>query len=205
VRDPRDCVASLKRMSWWKRDTYHAVSAWAESIDNLEEATRRWPDAVVPVRYEQLVSETEDELKLLCARLEEDYHPAMTEPEALASVAVPERKHWHSYTRVSPTTARVGSGLAELEPWELALCDKVLAARMERHGYEPAGQGEVSVRQLARFWQVRAGRKLVQAQWRLAERRRRRREPNPVAAQLTSAQRSVSSSPGGVSSRSRLA
>jgi hypothetical protein len=43
VRDPRDCVASLKRMPWWNRPTHHSVSAWAQSIDYTDEAIRRWP------------------------------------------------------------------------------------------------------------------------------------------------------------------
>lgn len=189
VRDPRDCVASLKRMPWWGRDSYHAIAAWAESIDHLEEATRRWPAAVVPVQYERLVAEPEHELKILCARLGEDYDPAMAEPEAVASIAVPARKHWHGHTRVAPTTARVGRGLAELEPWELALCDTVLAGRMQRYGYEPASAGRASLWHVARFTEVHAARRLVRAKWLLADRRRRRREPNPVTAVLTSAQR----------------
>jgi hypothetical protein len=205
VRDPRDCVASLKRMPWWRRDSYHAIAAWAESIDHLEEATRRWPGAVVPVQYERLVAETEQELKILCARLGEDYDPAMAEPEAVAPIAVPARKHWHSYTRVGPTTARVGGGLAELEPWELALCDTVLAGRMQRHGYEPAGAGRASFRHVARFAEVRTARRLVRAKWLFVDRRRRRREPNPVAAMLTSAQLLHASASDDVSPRGRLA
>jgi hypothetical protein len=188
VRDPRDCVASLKRMSWWKRDSYHSIAVWAESIDHLEEATRRWPDAIVPVQYERLVAEPEYELKILCASLGEEYDPAMAEPEAVAAIAVPERKHWHRQTRVPPTTARVGRGLAELEPWELALCDTLLAERMQRHGYELTGTGRASVRHVARFAEVRAARRLFHAKWQFQDRRRRRREANPVAAVLTSAQ-----------------
>jgi hypothetical protein len=190
VRDPRDCLASLKRMSWWEHDTFYAAAAWAAAIDHLDAASRRWPGVVIPVQYERLVADPPQELRSVCARLGEDYDPAMTEPEALAPLAVPGRKHWHEYTRVPPTTSRVGRGLAELEPWELALCDAVLGSRMRRYGYEPAGAGRASLSDVLRFEQVRARRRAGAGRWQLVDRARRLREPNPIAAQLTSTQRS---------------
>jgi hypothetical protein len=104
VRDGRDCAASLKKMSWWKRDTYHAIAAWARAIENMERAERRWPGTVTCVRYERVVADPEAELRKLCAFLGEEYDPAMAEPGRVAPVAVPERQHWHSNTRLSPTT-----------------------------------------------------------------------------------------------------
>jgi hypothetical protein len=189
VRDPRDCVASLKRMPWWKRDSYHAVSAWASSMSNTEEAVRRWPGVVVRVQYEHLVADPEAELRALCAALGEEYDPAMAEHERVAGVAVPERKHWHSYTRVSPTTGRVGRWRAELEPWEIALCERVLAGPMRSFGYELTGAGRARPEHLVRYARVHATRKAVHRAWLLKDRWERRREHNPVAAQLTSVQR----------------
>ena len=63
----------------------------------------------------------------------------MAEPERVAPVAVPDRKHWHSNTHASPTTARTGAWREGLEPWEAALCEAVLGRRMRALGYEPSG------------------------------------------------------------------
>jgi hypothetical protein len=187
VRDGRDCVASLKKMSWWKRDTYHAIAAWGRAIDNMERAERRWPGVVTRVRYERLVTDPEAELKKLCESLGEDYDPAMAEPDRTARVAVPQRKHWHSNTRMSPTTKPVGRWEGELEPWEIALAEHVLGERLQRYGYELSSAPRPSVGDLAQYWltdrKVRARRR----NQTLADRWMRLREPNPVAAQPLSA------------------
>jgi Sulfotransferase family len=189
VRDPRDCVASLKRMPWWRLDAYHSVSAWAQSVDHTDEAARRWPGVVIRVGYERLVADPESELQALCAALGEDYDPAMAEPEHLAPLAVPERKHWHTYTRESPTSGRVGRWRTDLEPWEAALCETVLAGRMEKFGYEVTGLGRPHPGHLVRYAGVHTARKALHLSRVLKDGWDRRREPNPVAALLTSGQR----------------
>jgi hypothetical protein len=188
IRDPRDCVASLKHAPWWNRSTYHAIATWAGAIDHVAEAARRWPGVVVSVRYERLVSDPETEARSLCAALGEEYAPAMADPREAAAVAVPERKHWHAYTRVSPTTERIGAWTGELERWEAALCDTVLGERMRALGYETADLGGAGAAHLLRYARVRAERKAVRARWLLQDRWDRRREPNPVGALLTSGQ-----------------
>ncbi|MGH7477955.1 MAG: sulfotransferase family protein, partial [Longimicrobiales bacterium] len=190
VRDPRDCVASLKRMKWWKLDSHHAVSAWAQSIDHTDEAQRKWPGVVTRVQYERLVADPETELRALCAALGEEYDPAMAEPERVAAIAVPERKHWHSNTRLSPTTKPVGRWRTDLEPWEAALCETVLAGRMTSLGYELSGAGRPAAGHLARYAFVHTARRLYRRKRLLRDRWDERREPNPVAAVLTDGQRS---------------
>ena len=189
IRDPRDCVASLKRMPWWKRSSYYAVSVWADAIDYVARASHRWPGVVVPLRYERLAADPEPELRALCAALGEDYEPAMAEPERVAQVAVPERKHWHSYTHVGPTPDRIGRWREGLEPWEVSLCETMLGARMKKLGYELTGAGRPRAEHLLRYAGVRAERKLRHRAWTLEDVWLRRREPNPVAALLTSGQR----------------
>ena len=189
VRDPRDCVASLKRMPWWRTDSYHSVAAWAQSIDNTERAMRRWPGSVTRVRYEQLVAEPEPALRALCVALGEDYDPAMAEPERLADVAVPERKHWHSNTRVGPTTRRVGRWKDDLEPWEVSLCETVLGGRMARLGYEPEGAGPLGAVHRLRYYRALAARETTRRARLLRDGMAQRRERNPVAALLTLAER----------------
>jgi hypothetical protein len=183
VRDGRDCAASLKKMTWWKRDTYHAIAAWGRAIDNMERAERRWPGVVTRVCYERLVSDPEAELRDLCAALGEEYAPAMADPDGTAAVAVPERKHWHENTRVGPTTKPIGRWSGDLEPWEVALAEHVLGDRLQRYGYELSGAGRPSARHLARYRLVDKKVKARRRSQKLADRWLRLREHNPVAAQ----------------------
>ena len=186
VRDPRDCVASLKRMGWWKRGSYRAILGWAQAIDNVAEAKRRWPDRVYELQYERLVADPEPELRALCAAIGEEYDPAMATPEELAPVAVPERKHWHSNTHQSPTTAAIGRWREGLYPWELALCETVLARRMARFGYERTGAaGRPAPQHLVRYARTNIAWRRGRRRWRKGEAERRAAERNPVAAQLS--------------------
>jgi hypothetical protein len=195
VRDPRDCVASLKRMPWWGRPVFHSISAWAQSIDYTDEAARRWPGSVATVQYERLVADPGTELRALCVALGEDYDSAMAEPERLAPAVVPG-KDWHRGTRVTPSTEAVGRWRKELEPREAALCEAVLGERMEAYGYELAGAGRLRADHLARFAYVDASRRLLRRAQLARDRWRRRYEQNPVSALLTSAQRAAGAGDG---------
>ena len=186
VRDPRDCVASLKRVPWWRHGVPHSVSAWAQSVDYVEDAARRWP--VTRVHYERLVADPERELRALCAALGEEYDPAMAVPERLAPEVVPERP-WHGRAQGAPSAEPVGRWRRQLEPWEAALCETVLATRMRKLGYELTGAGRAPARQLGRYAYVQTSRKLHRRLELAKDRWKQQSEPNPVAAELTSGQR----------------
>lgn len=184
VRDPRDCVASLKRMPWWKRGSEHSVLAWAQSIDLTAKAAQTWP--IVQVQYERLVTDPAGELGALCAALGEDYDHAMAAPEQLAPAVIKNRR-WHRRLRKHrPSTARIGRWRGELEDWELALCEAVLGGRMERFGYELTGAGRPPAGHLARYAYVAATRTQHRRLKLLRDRWRQRSELNPVASLLTS-------------------
>lgn len=180
VRDPRDCVASLKGMPWWKEDAYHSVSAWAESLDHADAAAVRWP--VTRVQYERLVADPEAPLVRLCRAIGEDYDPAMALPQLRAAAVVPS-KRWHRNARTSPSTERIGRWREDLETWELALCETALAGRMERFGYELTGARSPGARQLAWYGYVSRTRRLRLRARLASDRLKQRFEPNPVAAE----------------------
>lgn len=190
VRDPRSAVASLKRMPWWRLGTHGAVATWAQATDHAREAKRRWPGAVHEIQYERLLADPEGELRTLCAALGEEFDPGMLSPHR-ASDAIPARKLWQESTRKPLTAEAIARWRDELEPWEVALCETVLRRRMARYGYEASGAGRASPRHISRY--VLMLLRMKASRWRAQrrDRRRRRSEPNPVAARLTSAQRST--------------
>lgn len=188
VRDPRAAIASLKRMPWWKRGTHASVATWAQATEHAREAMRRWPSAVHEIQYERLLADPEGEVRALCSALGEEFDPNMLTPYRVSD-AIPARKRWQDNTRKPFTTEALEKWRDELDPWELALCETVLRRGMRRYGYELSGAGLPPVKRLAGYARVYWRMKAIRYRQHRRDRERRSREPNPVAARLTSAQR----------------
>lgn len=152
VRDGRDCVASLKRMPWWQRDTCESITAWMRAVKNAEWSARALPAGTFhEVRYESLVAEPEKELRKLCEFLGEEYDDAMLSPKAVADVAVPEYKTWHTRTHQDVSAAAIGRWEDDLEPWELQLCEAVMGERLRHYGYQLTGTARPDRQHLQRY------------------------------------------------------
>ncbi|GAA3930715.1 sulfotransferase family protein [Actinoplanes auranticolor] len=164
VRDGRDCVASLKEMSWHRKDIYATVAAWARAVDDARRAARRLgPRQWHEVRYEDLVADPHGRLAAMCAYLGEEYHPAMAEPSAVAQVAVPSFKTWHALTHAPVTTRRVQSWQTRLDPEEIALCEAALGSRLVAGGYELSGTIRPAPAELLRYGWTAAPQRFIPA------------------------------------------
>jgi hypothetical protein len=139
IRDGRDCVASLKRMSWWQQDSIDAMAMWTHSVDCGRRAARRLPaDTFYAVHYEQLVTDPRGQLMALCDFLGEDFEESMLESHRVAAPELPEkqRTEWHANTAKQVNAAAIGGYAEGLEPWELRLFEFVAGARLRRLGYD---------------------------------------------------------------------
>ncbi|MFC4057843.1 sulfotransferase family protein [Planomonospora corallina] len=189
IRDGRDCVASLKEMPWYNKDVFHAVNNWAEAIDFGRRHAKRLPaDSYYELRYEDLTAAPEAELSRLCAYLGEDYDPAMAEPYHLARLTIPRQRSWHGGTHGEVTTARSGAWKERLEPWEVSLCETVLAGRLVACGYELTDAPKAGKDHVAAVEAVAGRRRRARRRQEVRDRINRFREPGPVAARLTTRQ-----------------
>jgi hypothetical protein len=189
VRDGRDCVASLKEMSWHRKDIYSTVAAWARAVDDGRRAAARLDRSQYhQLRYEDLVADPHRQLRALCDFLDEEYDPAMARPSEVAEVAVPARKTWHWRTRAEVDGARVRSWQQRLTPDEIALCEAALGERLAACGYEPSEAPMPGRTELLRYERAAARHRLAPA-WRAVTQKADRMIPQlPIAAQLTSGQ-----------------
>jgi hypothetical protein len=188
VRDGRDCVASLKRMRWWRGGSLTAISRWVESMRQGERArsTLR-PDQYYELQYEHLVADPRGELSKLCAFLGEEFAESMLEHHRAPDTA-PKRKTWHARTSGAVTTTAVNQWAEQLEPWELAAIERVGRRHLRHYGYE-LSQAKGQPHKTAQAWLELRRREL--GSWRVhrGDRQVAREYPYPVAAQLTAAQR----------------
>jgi hypothetical protein len=192
IRDGRDCVASLKEMPWHRAGIEQSISLWARSIDRTRQARGRLGDERYhELSYEHLVRDPEPLLRGLCDFLGEPFSPAMTEPAAVADVAVPAGKTWHERTRGAVSDDRVASWRHRLTPAEIGLCEAVLGRRLRACGYELSGASSAPVLGRLRYVAV-AGRHELSRERRLATHGLDRvRRAAPVAALLTSRERAT--------------
>ncbi|RNL87488.1 sulfotransferase family protein [Halostreptopolyspora alba] len=190
IRDGRDCVGSLKNMSWYRGDSYAAIATWAEAIDNGRAAARELGSGrFYELQYEQLIGDPEGELSALCGFLGEEFHPAMCEPHQVAGIAVPKRKKHHANTHREITKANSGAWRERLEPWEISLCETVLGRRLKRNGYELSGAPRPSAAHLTHYVRVSTRRSLSWRRRQLRDRVWRLNEPSGLVAAVPGGKR----------------
>jgi hypothetical protein len=195
VRDGRDCVASLKEMSWHTQGLHATIASWARAVDDAGRAARRLDTAQWhQLRYEDLVADPPTELAAVCAFLGEDYDPAMAEPAAVADVAVPSFKTWHRRTHAPVTTQRIRSWEHRLSAEEIALCEAALGRRLKECGYELSGAGRPTQTGQLRYGWSSARHRLAPAK-RAVERAAVRLRAEPSVAYVPPSPRRPGSAP----------
>lgn len=139
LRDPRDAVASLKRMHWAPNAILENAGIWL--VFNRAARRSRHLPGYLPVHYETLVTQPEQELTRICVHLEEQYSSEMLLPDTQVDGAYSSQG--------AVTTARLGKWREELTAEEVALTEWAAGDLMQTVGYERAAASP-SVLALAR-------------------------------------------------------
>jgi len=110
---------------------------WATSARLARANAARFPGRYFVLRYEDLVGEPRRELERVCAFLGERFEPAMLEMGAYPDMLA--RGGNSSFGRLEGiSTTPVGRFRQVLGPREIALCEALAGAELERGGYRPA-------------------------------------------------------------------
>jgi len=137
VRDPRDVALSLARVPFAKE----SVVGNLVRIDEDDRASRERVESdprAMTLRYEDLVSEPERELRRLCAFLDEAYDPAMLDRRATAGSVAAEHEWWKESVAGPLSTASVGRWQREMSADARRFAALHLAGYLRAHGYEGA-------------------------------------------------------------------
>jgi Sulfotransferase family len=134
IRDPRDVVASLQRMPWAAQSVVQNARRWLKGNLAAHRCSHR--PQYVPVRYETLVTQPEQELARICDRLGEDYVPSMLEPEVGGASLEPGE--WMLRARQAITTSQMGEWREALTEEEVSQIEWVIGSHMETFGYRRA-------------------------------------------------------------------
>lgn len=128
LRDPRDVARSSIGMGW-AGTLYHGVGHWLETEWAWEQAVGAInPDNVLTLTYEDLIRDTESELRRVCAFLRVPYRPSML-------------RYHEGTTYEKPDVALIEQWRRKSTPSEIALVEGRAGELMRRRGYVPTGNG----------------------------------------------------------------
>ncbi len=143
VRDPRDVAVSSRASVFSATHPVFVAELWARQQARGAEAERRWPEAVVRVRYEDLVTRPRDELARILSALGEPWddailrHHETSEARRSGSLAA----SWRA--TAEPVRAdNTGKWRGVLSPREVAWIEGICGDGMRLLGYAPSTAAE---------------------------------------------------------------
>jgi hypothetical protein len=127
VRDPRDVARSVVQKGW-AGNVYQGSEFWLDAERCWDALVRSLGDGrAIEVRYEELVTQTEQVLSALCKFIGVDYSPAMLEYAADAPQYPP------------PDPGLAAQWRTKLDPRDVALVEARIGAMLRARGYAPSG------------------------------------------------------------------
>jgi Sulfotransferase family len=74
IRDPRDVILSLRKVSWEKGNEIQWINNWKKNIELINSIN---PETVLTIRYEDLLTQTEDIINKICNFIDIKYTEEM--------------------------------------------------------------------------------------------------------------------------------
>jgi hypothetical protein len=134
VRDGRAIAASVLPLDWGPNDILSAGKWWVEQVGHGCAAELRFPDRVVRVRYEDLVSDPETTLGRICEFVGLPFSQKMVGGNALAIPAYTKKQHLLVGT--APDPRRISAWRAKLSNREVELFEHHAGDMLKILGYD---------------------------------------------------------------------
>lgn len=138
VRDGRDVAGSVLKLNWGPNDII-AAAEWWNSYVNLARCMGAiiGDDRYMEVRYEDLVQDSENELKRICSFLGEEFSAEMLNYHKSSKSSIPsELNCLHYNTDKPPTASRAYAWKREMSPTDIFLFDSYAKNMLKALGYE---------------------------------------------------------------------
>jgi hypothetical protein len=142
IRDPRDVVASLRRMPWGAGSRLADARTWRACVDGAERCAG--DPRFMRLRYEDLIAAPERELSRICSGLGVAFEPALLEASGRKT-----DRWWFDRAQGAVEQGRVERWRNELPAADIAVVEAVAGEALARHGYSSAGAAATAA-QLAR-------------------------------------------------------
>jgi hypothetical protein len=176
VRDPRACVASMRKLGWFDGKVAPAIEMWEHSINTVAAwRTRLAPDQLLEVTYEDLIAEPGRALTRIAgfSRLAAD-SGAVEQMLRYHERKEVRSERYHANLAGPPDPGRVSGWRTVLDQDEIALVERATGPLMATFGYEPVAEGVTPPAGLRRsLWAERRRRQAARLELSLRDRARR--------------------------------
>jgi hypothetical protein len=140
IRDGRDVALSLMEKSWGPGDFVASLEYWARNISCARRMLYMLPeDKYIEVRFEQLVSEPEPEMRRVMRFLGFEFEPTMLDAyrNKAASKVGELINSIHPHLKEAPSKDQAFKWKKKLGPSDQALAYEIAGTELEELGYEP--------------------------------------------------------------------
>jgi hypothetical protein len=140
VRDGRDVAQSLRHLSWGSRNLLKTAADWRWKVMLGRKMGRMIPDNYLEIRYEDLVTNPEATLRVICDHLGGiTFEREMLNYSDTAKDSMPEASlRWHLSSVSKPDKSKVLQWKERLSVNDQILFDEVAGDALELFGYERA-------------------------------------------------------------------
>ncbi len=138
LRDPRAVTLSLMRSNLHRSNAYFGARRWLMDVGAGRNLKAAYPDDVLEVRYEDLVSEPEATLRTICDFLSLPFDATMLDYDQTGTREYqPIFDQIHDRLHQPPRADRIEAWREELSPRDWAVVEAVCAETMHEVGYQP--------------------------------------------------------------------
>ncbi len=135
LRDPRAVAASMLAVDWSQKQAHGAARSWLRQVACGLAAETALPGRVLRVRFEDLVTAPEPELRRICDFCGLDYDPAMAAGGKFKVPAGSGRQH--ALVGRPPRAERISAWRQELSSREIEIIEWVCGDLLTLLGYRP--------------------------------------------------------------------
>lgn len=136
VRDGRDTVLSNMKMPWRRHSnlTAHAMG-WADAAESMLALQALYPDRILRVRFEDLVTSPGEEIHRACDFVGVDFEERQLDPTVATGVVPEWEMSWKDRIFAAPDPSRIGTGVREFNKESITLMNAIMEPSLHRLGY----------------------------------------------------------------------
>jgi hypothetical protein len=144
VRDGRDVALSIMRMPFGPNNVWAAARWWARGIRVGRAAERKWPAQVLTVRYEDLVADPQEQVRVVCAHVGLTYREEMLAIEdSERTKIVQDQATWFTSIWAGINASAVGKWRRDMNAREREVFVAGAGQELAALGYELESAGRI--------------------------------------------------------------